>query len=73
MARTQTIRLRESETAARQDAKIIDARFEVIRRRTIWRRIGMALAALLWAAMLGFAIPQIWLFSQRIGEFFAGQ
>lgn len=73
MARTQTIRLRENETAARRDAKIIDARFEVIRRRTIWRRTGTALAALFWAAVLGFAIPQVWLFSQRLGEFFAAR
>ncbi len=71
MGREQTIRLRESAASPLRSAKVIDAEFEVIGRRTIWRRIGIALTALFWTAVIGFAAPQVWIFSQRIGEFFA--
>jgi hypothetical protein len=71
MARPHTIRLHESETAALHSAKVIDAEFQVIGRRTIWRRIRLALIAVFWAAAVGFAIPQIWIFAERIGAFFA--
>jgi hypothetical protein len=71
MGREQTIRLRESATSPPRNTKVIDAEFEVIGRRTIWRRVGVALTALFWAAVIGFAVPQVWIFSQRIGEFFA--
>jgi hypothetical protein len=71
MARPHTIRLHESETAPLKGAKVIDAEFEVIGRRTIWRRIRVALLAVFWAAALGFALPQVWIFAERIGAFFA--
>lgn len=71
MGRERTVRLRESIGAPR-DAKVIDAEFEVVERPTIWRRIRAALTAVFWVAVIGFALPQLWIFSQRIGEFFAG-
>jgi len=72
MGRPRTVRLREAEpTRTLKSAKVIDAQFEVIGKRTIWTRIGLALTALFWAAVIGFAVPQLWIFSQRVGEFFA--
>ncbi|MCX7357211.1 MAG: hypothetical protein NT015_03545 [Alphaproteobacteria bacterium] len=71
MIQTQTTRLRESRAPLRQGAKIIDARYEVIGRRTVWRRISVALAAAFWVAAIGFAIPQVWNFATRVGAFFA--
>ena len=53
------------------DAKIIDVDYVVIGRRTVWRRVTMALAAVFWAAAIGFAVPQIWSFATQIGAFFA--
>jgi hypothetical protein len=73
MSRPRTTRLRESETRAPNGAKVIDAQFDVIGRRTIWDRIGLALAAVFWAAVIGFAIPQLWILSQGDGAFFAGR
>ncbi|MEQ1810486.1 MAG: hypothetical protein ABL889_11200 [Terricaulis sp.] len=71
MSRTQTTRLRESHAPVRQSAKIIDAQYEVIGRRTVWRRVTLALTAMFWAAAIGFAVPQIWNFATQIGSFFA--
>ncbi|MGQ0533104.1 MAG: hypothetical protein ACT4OF_10510 [Caulobacteraceae bacterium] len=71
MSRPHIIRLRESERPATRSGKVIDAEFEVIGRRTIWNRVAMALITVFWAAVIGFAIPQVWIFSQSIGEFFA--
>ena len=70
MGRPQTIRLRES-AAPLRDAKVIDADFVVVNRPTVWRRLSTALTTLFWVAVIGFAAPQVWIFSQRIGEFFA--
>lgn len=71
MSRTQTTRLRESRAPMRQGAKIIDAQFEVVGRRTVWSRLMMGLTAVFWAAAIGFAVPQVWNFSSQIGAFFA--
>lgn len=71
MSRSRPIRLRESAARLPTGAKVIDAEYEVIGRRTVWRRIVFGLTALFWAAVIGFAVPQIWVFSQRIGEFIA--
>jgi hypothetical protein len=71
MSQTQTTRLRESRAPVRQGAKIIDVDYEVIGRRTVWRRVTMALTAVFWAAVIGFAVPQIWNFATQIGAFFA--
>jgi hypothetical protein len=73
MSRPRTTRLRESATRAPNGAKVIDAQFDVIGRRTIWDRIGLALAAVFWAAVIGFVIPQLWILSQSDGAFFAGR
>lgn len=73
MGRVRPTRLRESEQPAPKGAKVIDAKFEVIGRRTIWRRIWFATLTVLAAAALGFAVPQLWIFSQRLGEFLGGQ
>lgn len=72
MSRPRTTRLRESETRAPNSAKVIDAQFDVIGKRTIWDRIGLALMAVFWAAVIGFAIPQLWILSQGVSAFFAG-
>lgn len=71
MSQTQTTRLRESRAPIHQGAKIVDAQYEVIGKRTVWRRIGLALTAAFWAAAIGFAVPQIWNFATQIGAFFA--
>jgi hypothetical protein len=71
MSQTQTTRLRESRAPIRQGAKIIDADYEVIGKRTVWRRLMMGLTAVFWAAAIGFAVPQIWNFAMHIGAFFA--
>jgi hypothetical protein len=72
MGRPRTVRLREAEpTPALKRAKVIDAQFEVIGKPTIWARIGLTLTALFWAAVIGFAVPQLWMFSQRVGLFLA--
>lgn len=55
----------------RQGAKIIDADFEVIGRRTAWSRVMTALTAVFWAAAIGFAVPQVWSFATEVGAFFA--
>lgn len=71
MSRPQTIRLRESRAPIRTGAKIIDAHYEVIGRRTVWRRIATLLTAMFWAAAIGFSVPQIWNFAQQVGVYFA--
>ncbi|MGE0531449.1 MAG: hypothetical protein AB7G40_03605 [Hyphomonadaceae bacterium] len=71
MSRTQTTRLRESRAPMRQGAKIIDAEFQVVGKRTIWSRIMVTLTAALWAAAIGFAVPQVWNFANQVGVFFA--
>lgn len=71
MSRTQTTRLRESRAPMRQGAKIIDAEFQVVGKRTIWSRITVALTAALWAAAIGFSVPQVWNFANQVGVFFA--
>jgi hypothetical protein len=73
MSRPRTTRLCESETRAPSGAKVIDAEFDVIGKRTIWDRIGLALMAVFWAAVIGFAIPQFWILSQGVSAFFAGR
>lgn len=71
MARPHTTRLRES-TPAPNSAKVIDAEFQVIGKRTIWDRVLLALAAIFWAAVIGFAVPQAWIISERLSAYFAG-
>jgi len=72
MNRGQPIRLRQSQAPAPKPAKIIDAQFQVIGRRTIWDRIWIALVAVFWAAVIGFAIPQLWILSQRMSAYLGG-
>jgi hypothetical protein len=50
---------------------VIDAHDEVVGRRSVWGRVKMALATVFVVALVGFAIPQIWLVAQRVGEFIA--
>ncbi len=71
MSRQQPIRLRESRAPMRVGAKVIDAQYEVIGRRTVWRRIVTLFTAIFWAAAVGFAVPQVWIFAQQVGVFFA--
>ena len=71
MSQTQTTRLRESRAPIRHGVKVIDAEYEVIGRRTVWRRVMTALTAVFWAAAIGFAVPQVWNFATHVGAFFA--
>lgn len=71
MSQSQTTRLRESRAPTRQGAKIIDAQYEIVGKRTLWSRVTMALTAVFWAAAIGFAVPQVWNFATQIGAFFA--
>jgi hypothetical protein len=72
MSQPRMTRLRESETRTPNGAKVIDAQFDVIGKRTIWDRISLALMAVFWAAVIGFAIPQLWILSQGVTAFLAG-
>jgi hypothetical protein len=71
MSRTQTTRLRESRAPVRQGAKIIDVNYEVVGRRTVWSQAVTVLTAVLWAAAIGFSVPQLWNFTTQVGAFFA--
>ena len=75
MPREHTIRLRESAHAPAREAKVIDAQYSVVRgpkkKRGFWGRMGVALVAAFWAAVIGFAIPQAWIFAENVGAFFA--
>lgn len=62
--------MRESRAPPRPEAKIIDAEFKIVR-RSLWSRLIMAIAAILWAAAIGFAVPQAWNFATHVGAFFA--
>ncbi|MBL8546244.1 MAG: hypothetical protein JNL81_07255 [Hyphomonadaceae bacterium] len=73
MSRPQTIRLRESRAPMRVGAKIIDAKYEIIGRRTAWGRIAAIVTAVFWAAAIGFAVPQIWNFAHNVSVYFAAQ
>jgi hypothetical protein len=72
MGRPRTIRLRENQALATKSAKVIDADFQVIKKRTIWDRILVALAAIFGATVIGFALPQAWIISQRLTGYFGG-
>lgn len=71
MSRTQTTRLRENRAPVRQGAKIVDAEFEVVGRRTVWSRIVAGLTAVFWAAAIGFAVPHVWTLATQVGAYFA--
>lgn len=70
MGRTRTTRLRETRAPFRRGGKVIDTHYEIVERKTIWRKIITALTAVLWAAAIGFALPQVWNFAIHIGAFF---
>lgn len=72
MAQPQPTRLREVDPAPVDDAKVIDAQFRVVGRKTRAIRIMWgALVAVFWAALIGFLIPPAWIFFEGIGEYFA--
>lgn len=61
------IPLREAPGAAPPGAPVIDAEFRVVRRRRgVLGALRRALAALLWAALIGFLVPPLWMLMQRI-------
>lgn len=72
MAAPRTIRLRERDGPPPPAAKVVDADYRVVRARnsTLMGRFGSVLLAVFWAAVLGFAVPQAWLFFQMIGAFY---
>jgi len=72
MAQPHPTRLREVEPAPLDDAKVIDAQFRVVGRKTRAARIVWgALIAVFWAALIGFLIPPAWMFFENLGGFFA--
>jgi hypothetical protein len=52
----------------RNDGKIIDASFSIVSQRTIWRRVKLALLAVVCAAAIGFIIPPLWIVAQHIAQ-----
>jgi len=72
MSRPHPTRLREVDPAPLRDAKVIDANFKIVGRKSratqiFWR----ALVMIFWAALIGFLIPPAWIFFESIGEYFA--
>ncbi|MFZ2028967.1 MAG: hypothetical protein WAU68_01550 [Vitreimonas sp.] len=64
------IRLRETPNAAVSGARVIDASFQVVRdnKRSILRRMWIVCIAVFWAALIGFALPPLWVIAQRLLE-----
>lgn len=52
--------------AGSDDDDVIDASFTVVRGRTLWRRIKLALLAALCAAVIGFVVPPLWIVAQHV-------
>lgn len=75
MTRPDPVRLREAEAIAPapDGARVIDAKFKEVggERRTILGRVKLAVIAVFWAAVIGFAIPPAWMLVQAIGDQFA--
>lgn len=69
-----TTPLREVKNATPPPARVIDAKFTEVRgeRRTLWGKLKLAVIALFWAAVIGFAIPPAWMLVQRMSEAFGG-
>jgi hypothetical protein len=72
MRRHDTIRLHETKSMPPVAGEVIDVRFSEVGgpRRTFWGRIKGGLQALLWAAVIGFLIPPVWVLLQLIGDMF---
>lgn len=72
MPAPRTIRLQERDGPPPAAAKIVDAQYRVVRskKQAMVQRLGATLLALFWAAVLGFAVPQAWLFFQNVGAFY---
>jgi hypothetical protein len=70
MPRQPVTRLREARGPLPTDAPVIDAKFTEVGGKTarFWRRVRTALAALFWAAVIGFLIPPVWVLVQRLHE-----
>ena len=67
MREPRPILLRETPNAAPANARIIDARFEIVaRRRGLFGRIWIMCVAVFWAAVIGFLIPPAWLIAERL-------
>lgn len=61
----QAIRLKEVRHAAAHDGEVIDASYAVVRERRLWRAIKRALLAVVCAAVIGFAIPPLWVLAAQ--------
>ena len=61
-------RLRETPSAAREDAHVIDASFEIVgpRRRGALGTLWIACVAIFWAALIGFLAPPAWVMAARL-------
>lgn len=71
MPRSEPIRLREAEAPRPlHEGKVIDAQFRVVGRKRLSGFVAI-LVALFWAAVIGFVIPQAWLFFESLGRVFA--
>lgn len=69
-----TTPLREVKSAPPRAERVIDAKFTEVRgeRRTLWGKVKLALIALFWAAVIGFAVPPAWVLVQRMSAAFGG-
>lgn len=69
-----TTPLREVKSATPRAGRVIDAKFTEVRgeRRTLWGKVKLAIAALVWAVVIGFLIPPAWMLVQRMSAAFGG-
>lgn len=70
MPTTRATPLQETPEAARADATVIDAKFNVVRGANLWARIKKAVVTTLWFALAGLLAPPLWLLIQRARDAF---
>lgn len=70
MPTTRATPLQETPGAAPAGAKVIDAKFNVVRGAALWTRVKKALVTTLWFALAGLLAPPLWLLIQRVRDAF---
>lgn len=71
MPRPSTTRLQEDPAATPGKARVIDADFRVVGKRSILDHIMRFLLALLIAALIGALVPVAWVLAEEIAAFFS--
>lgn len=66
MTRRNVTRLRENPAAAPAPARVIDARFKVVGRRSVLSRIARFVLALAAAALIGALVPLAWILAEDL-------